>query len=186
MKRELADAFCEMLRILAGELQVGYSMENAFPQTLRAMEEVSAPDEPIIRMLRDVCLKIRLHQTVEEAILDFSKESDHEDIRNFVTVFISAKRRGGDMISVIRHTSMIIAQKRDVEREVQMVMAAKRYEFHLMAVIPIGIIAYMRMSFPELFSLLYGNAAGALFMSGALVVLAAAYWIGSRIISIEM
>lgn len=74
----------------------------------------------------------------------------------------------------------------DVEREINTILSAKKLEFKVMCVIPLGIVAYMRVSFPEFMGVLYGNAAGIFFMSLCLLVYLTAIRLGQKIITIEV
>ena len=122
----------------------------------------------------------------EQVLTSFSKRVNQEDVNNFVTVFAAAKRTGGDSISILKETVRIIGGKIKTEREIQTVLAAKRLEFHVMCVIPLGMIGYMRMAFPEFLNVLYGNIPGVLLMTGCMVVYLFAYRLGNRIIKIEV
>ena len=59
-------------------------------------------------------------------------------------------------------------------------------EFQIMSVIPLGIIGYMRLSFPEFMAGLYGNLPGAVFMSICLGAYIAAWRLGCKIVEIEV
>ena len=122
----------------------------------------------------------------EQVLTSFSKRVNQEDVNNFVTVFAAAKRTGGDSISILKETVRIIGGKIETEREIQTVLAAKRLEFHVMCVIPLGMIGYMRMAFPEFLNVLYGNIPGVLLMTGCMAVYLFAYRLGNRIIKIEV
>ena len=126
-----------------------------------------------------------MNLTAEQVLTSFSKRVNQEDVNNFVTVFAAAKRTGGDSISILKETVRIIGGKIETEREIQTVLAAKRLEFHVMCVIPLGMIGYMRMAFPEFLNVLYGNIPGVLLMTGCMVVYLFAYRLGNRIIKIE-
>ena len=58
------------------------------------------------------------------------------------------------MAKVIRKTMFQIQEKEELSKEIETVIAAKKMEFLVMAVIPFGMIAYMLVSFPEF----YGGA----------------------------
>ena len=62
----------------------------------------------------------------------------------------------------------------------------KKMEFQIMSVIPLGIIGYMRLSFPEFMAGLYGNLPGAAFMSICLGAYIAAWRLGCKIVEIEV
>ena len=55
-----------------------------------------------------------------------------------------------------------------------------------MSIIPMGMICYLKISFPEFMEVLYGNLLGVFIMTICLLVYLAAYEIGKRIIEIEV
>ena len=59
-------------------------------------------------------------------------------------------------------------------------------DLQIMSVIPLGIIGYMRLSFPEFMAGLYGNLPGAAFMSICLGAYIAAWRLGCKIVEIEV
>lgn len=74
-------------------------------------------------MVQQIQIKIPAEQIFE----DFAKRVRLEDVRNFANVFAAAKRSGGDMIAIIQNTVNQIGDKIDVRREIDTILAAKRY-----------------------------------------------------------
>ncbi len=64
------------------------------------------------------------------------------------------------MIGIIRNTTSQIGDKIEVKREIDTLLAAKKYEFQIMSMVPYGIIAYMSLSFSDFMEELYGNVTG--------------------------
>ena len=90
------------------------------------------------------------------------------------------------MMEIIKNTANKIGDKIDVKREIDTMLAAKRYEFRVMSVIPYAIIAYMTLSFPEFMGCLYGNVIGMGVMSVCLGIYMAAYALGAGMVEIEV
>lgn len=90
------------------------------------------------------------------------------------------------MTAIIQNTVNQIGDKIDVRREIDTLLAAKRYEFKVMSIVPYVIIAYMALSFPEFTDCLYRNAVGAGVMSVCLGVYLAACVLGARLVNIEV
>ena len=90
------------------------------------------------------------------------------------------------MIAIIQATVRQIGDKIDVKREIDTILAAKRYEFRVMSMIPYGIIGYMSLSFPEFMDSLYGNILGMGVMTVCLGIYLGAYYLGVRLIKIEV
>ena len=130
--------------------------------------------------------QMNLNVTAEQAWRDFAGRMQTSEVDRFVTVFVLAKRSGGDSIKIIKDAVQQMGDKAEVKREIETVIAAKKLEFQVMAVIPFGIIAYMRLSFPEFMDVLYGNFPGVCFMSICLALYLMAWKMGWKIVDIEV
>jgi len=90
------------------------------------------------------------------------------------------------MLEMIRNTVRQMGEKIDVEREIETILAAKKMEFHIMTLIPFGMIAYLKVSFPEFIQVLYGNLFGVVVMTVCLAIYVVSYEMGKRIVEIEV
>ena len=178
--------FKEAIQSLSAGLNVGYSVENALREACKELKGMYRKDEIILRELTYVIRQLQMNVTAESALQEFASRTKDEDVQTFVTVFNLAKRSGGDTLEIIRSAVRQMGEKIDVEREVQTVISAKKMEFRIMTAIPFAMIVYLRISFPELLGVLYGNPAGIVIMSVCLVVYLAAYEMGKRIVEIEV
>ena len=80
----------------------------------------------------------------------------------------------------------ILKKKPDVKKEIEATLAAKKSEQMIMSLMPAGIIMYLQMTSPGFLSVLYGNPFGIAAMSICLVIYATAYWLGRKIVDIEV
>lgn len=178
--------FKEMIQSLAAGLHTGYAVENAFRETQKELQMIYQEDTVIAKELAVMVRKLRLQMPVEQVLEEFAMRVNVEDVHNFSVVFTAAKKSGGDMIAIIRDTAAQISGKIEVKREIDTLLAAKKYEYKVMSVIPYTIIAYMSLSFPEFMSYLYGNALGIGVMSICLGIYAGAYALGAKMVDIEV
>jgi len=185
-KSEFLLQFKEMTECVASALNVGYSAENAFKEAHKEMKNIYGKESVIGEELELIVRKIRLQIPLEQILYDFAERVELGDVKNFATVFASAKRGGGDMMAIIRNTASQIGDKIDVKREIDIILAAKKFEFQIMCIIPYGMILYMKMSFPEFMESLYGNIAGIGVMTVCLLVYSGACLLGVKLIKIEV
>lgn len=183
---EFQGQFKEMLQSLVTALNIGYSVENAIREVQKEMKLLYGKDAAILRELSYIVRQLEMNITAEQALRDFAARVNMEDVTNFVTVFTMTKRNGGDMITILKNTIEKICMKIEVKQEIQTIIAAKKMEFGLMTVIPIGIIIYMKISFSEFMSVLYGKTAGMIVMSICLMIYLAAYYLGEKLLKIEV
>ena len=185
-KRRLNYQFRDALNSMSVAVQAGYSVENAVKESLKEMQIFYSGDVAILRELEIMVRQIRVQVPVEQAVEELSERTKLPDVESFAGVFVTAKRSGGNLMSIIRNTADQIGDKIDVKREIDTMLAAKKYEFQVMSVIPFGIVLYMTVSFPEFMGNLYGNIAGRGVMTGCLIIYLGAYGLGRKIIEIEV
>ena len=183
---EFLGQFKDMIQSLSASLNVGYSLENALRESYREMQGLYGENARISRELRRMDRQLRLQIPAESVFEEFAERVQTEDVLEFSSVFTAAKRSGGNMISIIQNTIHQMGEKMDVTREIETVIAAKKYEFQIMAIIPYGMIGYMVLSFPDFMSTLYGNLLGGVVMTVCLGVYLAAYRLGVKMVKIEV
>lgn len=185
-KRVFQIQFKEAIQSLSTALNVGYSVENAMREVLSDLQVIYKKDELIVREFRYMVRQLEVNFTMEKVLQEFSERTKEEDVQTFVTVFVMAKRSGGDMMAIIRNTVQQMAEKADVRREIETIITAKKLEFKVMSAIPFAMILYMKFSFPEFMGILYGNLAGIIIMTICFFGYVTAYEIGKRIVEIEV
>ncbi len=185
-QQEFERQFQDALQSLAAQLNIGYSMENAVKEVQHDLQAMYRKDSVIVREFTYMVRQMNVNVTAEQAWREFAARIKLAEVDGFVTVFILAKRSGGDSIAIIKNAVRQMGDKADVKREIETVISAKKLEFQVMAGIPFGIIAYMHISFPEFMDALYGNFLGVCFMSGCLAMYLGAWKLGSRIVEIEV
>ena len=90
------------------------------------------------------------------------------------------------MTEIIYETAALIGEKIEVEKEIQVLLSAKRLEHNIMSVIPFAIILYVSIASGGYFDVLYTTSAGRVIMTICLAVYIAAYVSGKRIIEIKV
>lgn len=185
-QREFQAQFREAIQSVSSSMRVGYSVENAMKEAKRDLSILYSEDTAIQRefthMVRQIYLQVPMEQIMEE----WSGRVCQEDVRNFVNVFVMAKKSGGNMLGIIKSTTDQIREKLEVRAEIETMLAARKYEFKVMSAITFGMIAYMKVSFPEFMGALYGNMLGIGVMSVCLGIYFGAYMLGERIVNIEV
>lgn len=185
-EQEFQNQFKEAIQAVSSALNTGYSVENAFRQAQKELRLVYPEQARISRELQIIVRQLRIQIPIEDILEEFARRVQSEDVQNFVVVFSAAKKSGGNLIAIIRNTARQISDKIDVKREIDTILAAKRYELRVMSVVPYAIIGYMSLSFPEFMDSLYGNLLGIGVMTGCLCIYLSAYYLGVRLIEIEI
>lgn len=186
-KQELGKQFSDALYSLASSLNAGKSIEMAIkgvPLDLALL--YPDPDTFIIREFQAIYHKLEMNKTVEEGLIDFAKRAHLEDIDNFVDVFITSKRSGGNLIKIIKNTSDIIGDKLLIKQEMETLLAQRRFEQRVLNIMPPLLILFLTWTTGDYMEPVFSSPEGRLIMTIALVLLGAAYYISAKIMSIEV
>lgn len=185
-KKNLNYQFKDALNAMSVAVQAGYSAENAVSACARDLERLYPKDADIVREFHYIEAQMKVSVPVEELFLNLGDRCRIEDIENFAAVFFTAKRTGGDMNRIIQTCSRMLGDKIDVRKEIETTLVAKKAEQMIMSLMPAGIILYLKLTSPGFLSVLYGNAFGVCAMTLCLGIYTLSYWLGRRIVDIEV
>jgi tight adherence protein B len=178
--------FRDAISSVLTNLKAGYSPENAFLEAIHDMELLYGKKSLICAALSKIGKGIKNNIPLEKLIYRLGKESGNSDIRDFAEVFAVAKRSGGNMTQIISRTITVISQKMDVEKEIDVLISAKRMEARIMNMVPFFIIFYISLTSPGFFDPLYHNLFGIVLMSICMGFYAFAYFMSERIVNINV
>lgn len=105
---------------------------------------------------------------------------------NFSEVFQFAKRGGGNLVYILNDTILQMRLKQEVEADIAVIVASKKLEQTIMCVMPLAIVAYLRVTSADYLEVLYGTIPGVLFMTACLLVYAFGIWLGQKILQIQV
>lgn len=182
----LAQQFKESMVILASSLSAGFAMENALAVSREELTMLYGENGMITREFTWMVQQLRMNRSVEQVLEDFAVRSGLEDVRNFSEVFSVAKRSGGDLSGIMRHTAEVIRDKMQVKEEIRTLTASRQFEQKIMNLIPFLIVFYVESSSPGFFGQMYGTGLGRMLMTGCLVVYLISFLMAQKILAIEV
>lgn len=184
-KERLVLDFREALNALAVSLRSGISIENAIPEVYGGLKRTLGEQHDMTKEFGQMVSELRVGIPAETLFRDLAERSGCEEIRDFAAVFSAARRMGGNIAKMIRNASDRIGAGIETEQEIQTVLAAKKLEQKVMAMMPGAILGYLQLTSPDYLSALYHSIFGAGFMTVCLVLwLLAVLW-GNSIVKIE-
>jgi tight adherence protein B len=186
-KNELNLQFKDMLYSLSSSLSSGKSVESSFKEVLKDLS-IIYPDSNafIIKEVEYIVRKIEMNETIESALEDFATRSHLEDIENFVDVFKTSKRAGGNIVEIIKNTSNIISDKIEVKEEIDTLLASRRFEQKVLTCMPVLLILFLSTSSADYMYPIFNSIAGRLVMTLALTLIIIAYFISKKIMNIKV
>lgn len=185
-RHELNVQFKDAVLSVSANQRAGYSVENAFREAYKDMAMLYGTESCICREISHIIKGLDNNITLERMLYDLGVRSHVSDIMQFADVFMIAKRSGGNMTEILSDTADTIEQKITVDKEIQVLVSAKKMEQKIMNMVPFLIIIYIELTSKGFFDVLYHNLMGVLVMTVCLAVYLAAYVISRRLVEIEV
>lgn len=180
---QMKEEFREVMVMVSGNLNAGYSLENAFIQVYKTnASEYTVMSRELERMVNGLSYSAR----IEKLLLEMGKRWDIGEIVNFAKLIEAAKQYGGNIPQLIRQLTTNFADMQETEMEIQTVIAAKRLEGNIMILVPFGILLMLRLINPTYIQVIYETAGGRIWMTICLIVIfLCKLWI-EKIVRIEV
>ena len=185
-KQKLHYHFKDFLSSLHTSLRAGYSVENGVRSAKEELEKLYGKKDVLVTELEGIVCQMELQVPVEQLFLDLGRRSGIADIQSFGEMLWIAKRTGGSLGKILQDTWRTLCGKIDTRQEIDAVIAARRYEQTIMSLMPAGIILYLRLTFSGFVERLYGNPVGIAVMTVCLMIYGGAFWMGRRMVRIEV
>ena len=184
---ELAIQFKDMLYSLSSSLSAGKSVETGLKECLQDLRIIYPDDDAyIIQEISYIVRGVEMNETIEDMFGQFAERAHNEDIENFVDIFKTCKRTGGDMVQVIKTTSQTIGEKIEIKQEINTMISGKKFEFKALMVMPIFLILLLSVSSADYMAPVFETAVGHIVMTIAIILFAIAYVVGDKIMTIEV
>lgn len=185
-RQELSLQFKDLVLALSANVKAGYSIENALRESCHDVELLYGADSFICLEVRHMIRGLDNNAILEKMLYDLGLRSRLPDIMQFADVFLIAKRSGGNLTEILEKTAGVIEQKIDTDKEIQLMIGAKRMEQKIMNMVPFLIIFYIGTTSRGFFDVLYHNLVGVAVMTVCLLFYGAAYLLSKRIVEIEV
>ncbi len=182
----LRNEFKEAILSVAANMRAGYAVENAFRETLQEMQMLYGKEAVIYREFYKIVQGLANQISIEVLMGQFAKRARIIEIQEFADIFSIAKRSGGNLTEIIYETAGTIGEKIEVEKEIQVLTAAKRLEQNVMSLVPFAIIFYVSITSAGYLDVLYTTFAGRAVMTVCFGLYAVAYTLGRKITEIQV
>lgn len=165
----------EFMGAMSAALMAGYALENTLPLILEDLTHRFPEGSELGKECEHMIAGRQMQKSTEQLFLEMAQRVDIKELHDFCEVIVIAKRRGGNLIELIREAMLGIEEQLKLQEELCVMTAAKTLELKVMLIVPFGLLLYLRLTSPGYLDVFYHNLFGIVFMSGSLLVIAVAY-----------
>lgn len=184
-KRDLRKQFIDLLDSLATSISSGKNVPNAFVAAREDLLVQYPADAYIVQEVDNIISGIQNNLDVGAMLLNFGERSGIQDIRTFGRVFETAYSKGANLKEVVRNSHLILSNKCEIEGEIETKVASSKNEQMIMIIMPIILVAMLKMSGGD-FSKNFTTVTGIVCTTIAVIAFVGAYFLGRKILKIEV
>lgn len=159
-----ADQLPDMLQVLAGSLQSGFSL----PQALDAV--VREDTQPIAGEFSRALAETRIGGELEVALERVADRMDSKDLRWSVMAIRIQRSVGGNLVEVLRTTGETMRERASIRRHVRALSAEGRLSAYILIALPILVGAFLFLTRDSYMHPLYTTPFGLAMLTGGVVL----------------
>jgi Flp pilus assembly protein TadB len=170
----------DVLRLIAGSLQSGFSL----PQAVDAV--VREDSQPAAGELSRALAEVRVGADLADALNRVADRMDSADLRLTVMAVRIQREVGGNLAEVLHNSVATMRERAFLRRQVQALSAEGRMSAYVLVALPFGVGAWFFYMDPRYMSLLYRTTPGLIMLAGSvLLIVAGVAWM-RKLINIEV
>ena len=184
--KQLQEHFMNGMQVLNASLQAGLSMENAWREVEKETLVLYSENSLFLQEIKEINQSVTFNMPIERLFLEFAYRTGVEDIVSFAEIFDYGKRSGGNWKQIIEGTVLRMMERYEAQKEIEVMLAAKKMEQQVMNLVPLGMLLFLQISSRDYIQILYGNPLGVLCMTVCLVVYDIAIMFSEKIMRIQV
>jgi len=162
--------FFDLLEAISVAMRAGNPMLRSLESAREDLVLIYPINSDIITELDIIVGKFNNAVPLSESFSDLAIRSGLEDIKSFASIYATIEGKSSKTDEIVRQTQQIIADKMEIEMEIDTLMTAAKSEVNIMLLMPLvilGVIGYAGAGFMDS---IYTTSAGRIVSTGGLLV----------------
>lgn len=182
-RRDFLDQFCDYLDSIATSLAVGRNGYESFLAAEEDMKELYEAGAPIRHASGKLSEGLRNGRAIPDLLQEMAEETDCSSVRTFGEIYQICSSAGGNLKHIVGDTRNMIVEKIAIEQEIQTVLTGPKNELNIMVLMPLVILAALRILGGGLIT---DDPSSMLVNTVALGIFLSSYWLGRKIVDIQV
>jgi len=185
-KLKLRIQFFDLLEAMSVAMRAGNPMLRSLQSAKEDLLLIYPDNSDIITEIEIIIGRFNNAMPLSESFYDLAERSGLEDIASFATIYATIEGKSGRADEIIRETQQIIADKMEIEMEIDTLMTAAKSEVNIMLMMPLvilGVIGYAGAGFMDA---IYTTGAGRIVSTGGLIVFILSFILARKFSNVKL
>lgn len=178
--QKLNNQLPEALNIISNGLRAGLSFSQAVSVAGKDL------DSPISEEFQKIIRDNTLGKSMDDALTDFSKRTDDEDVDMFVTAMIIQRQVGGNLAEILDTISNTIRERVRIKGEVRTLTAQSKLSAVIISLLPIAIALIISVMNPSYIAKLFTTALGLVMLVLAVIMMVIGIFMLAKMVKLEV
>lgn len=178
--------FFDMLEAMGVAMRAGNPVLKSLESARSDLVLIYSEKSDIIAELDAIVQKFQNAVPLSEAFSDFAERSGLEDVASFASVYATIEGKSSRADEIIRDTQQIIADKMEIEMEIDTLMTAAKSEVNIMLFMPLVILLVIGYAGAGFMDAIYQSALGRLVATGGLLAFIVSFILARKFSNVEI
>ena len=178
--------FFDLLEAIAVAMRAGNPLVKSLQSAREDLTLIYPEDSDIITEIDIIIGRFNNAVPMSIAFSDLAQRSGLEDIASFASIYATIEGKSGRADEIVRETQQIIADKMEIEMEIDTLLTAAKSEVNIMLFMPLvilGVIGYAGAGFMDA---IYTTAVGRVVSTCCLIVFIVSFIMARKFSSVKM
>ena len=178
--------FFDLLEAVSVSIRAGNPLISALQSAREDLLLIYPEDCDIIIELDVIIGRFNNAVPISKAFSDLAERSGIEDIASFASIYATIEGKSGREVEIVRETQQIIADKMEIEMEIDTLLTAAKTELNMMLLMPLiilGVIGYAGAGFMDA---IYTTGAGRVVSSAGLIVFVICFLMAKKFSNVKL
>lgn len=184
--RKLRTQFFDLLEAMSVAMRAGNPVLKALESARDNLVLIHSENSDIVTEL-DILVS-RFHNAVplSQGFSDFAERSGLEDVASFASIYATIEGKSSRADEIVRETQQIIADKMEIEMEIDTLMTAAKSEVNIMLFMPLVILLVIGYAGAGFMDAIYTEPLGRVVATGGLIVFLISFIMARKFSSVEI
>jgi len=178
--------FFDLLEALSVAMRAGNPMLRSLQSARVDLLLIYPQNSDIITELDIIIGRFNNAVPLSEAFSDLAERSGLEDVASFASIYATIEGKSGRADEIVRETQKIIADKMEIEMEIDTLMTAARSEVNIMLMMPLVILSIIGYAGAGFMDAIYTTGTGRIVSTAGLAVFILSFILARKFSNVKL
>jgi len=178
--------FFDLLEALSVAMRAGNPMLRSLQSAREDLLLIYPQNSDIITELDIIIGRFNNAVPLSEAFSDLAERSGLEDVASFASIYATIEGKSGRADEIVRETQKIIADKMEIEMEIDTLMTAARSEVNIMLMMPLVILSIIGYAGAGFMDAIYTTGTGRIVSTAGLAVFILSFILARKFSNVKL